>query len=138
MVHDPVDGLEHTVQESVGVGEAVKVQRLEQELAVAPHLQRPAADPRFASPVATSSPTVAQPQPTHRQSHGPGELPPPAAAHTTAAAAATSPTRSSFQTHTHAQTHTPTITNAGREKQKLLVTQPDGGRAFHRRGDGSL
>lgn len=95
VVHNPINGFKSTVQQSVWVGEAVEVQRLEQELAVTPHLWQPAADPRFGTPALAPPLRAAQPAPAQRQSHGSGELPPPAAAHTHATTAS-SPTHSAF------------------------------------------
>lgn len=132
VVHNPVDGLERAVQQSVRVAEAVEVERLEQQLAVAPQLHAPAADPRLGPTTAAPSLRAAQPAPAQRQSHGPGELPLPAAAqtHAAAAAAATSPLQSTLQINTDRHTHTATVTNAGRVKQQLFRTQPDRRRGF--------
>jgi len=130
VVHDPVDGFEGAVQQRVGVGEAVEVQRGEQQPAVAPQLQQPAGGAApLGRPATAASLQAAPAEPAQSQSHGPGELPPPAAAArthaTSTSSTSSSPTHSAFHTHTHTQTHGPTVENAGRVEQQLFVAETD-------------
>lgn len=119
VVHQPVDRLEGAVQQRVCIAEAVEVERAQQQPAVAPQLPKATATrPRLRATPLVPSVRTAQPAPAQRQSHGPGQLPPPAAAQTHATAPPAA--RPAFQTHTEEETQAPAVREDGGADELLV------------------